>query len=207
MHLSPSRTAHQFGRDMYCERCEEVIEGATRSRIGAIELWKRDWGGLLPPSAFKLAKPLAGIRKILAQLPLQRPWDPLRATSNLRFLSHLCSDPLPPWVDAPPKSPIIRPPSTIISTLSDFVVADTSNDESPADPVAITPCITYLKDGNAHALHGSTLLCVHTGILSLQFPALHQAFFKLAWHQQSHPTVVLVTRPPTLLWILPCFPR
>ena len=80
-------------------------------------------------------------------------------------------------VDTLPASPIINSPSVSISTLPDFTIADTSDDDSPADPTAITPHTTlYLEDGNAEVLCGNTLFRVHTSILSLQSPALRQIF-------------------------------
>jgi hypothetical protein len=91
-----------------------------------------------------------------------------------------------------PASPATHSPSLSISTLSDFTVADASDDESPID-AAITdvsddeppigdPTTTaqhetfYLQDGNVEVLCGNTLFHVHTSILSFHFPALRRMF-------------------------------
>ena len=66
-----------------------------------------------------------------------------------------------------------------ISSLSDFTVADTSDDddESPIDPTAVTPHDTfYLEDGNVEVLCGSTLFRIHAGVLTFQSPVLRQMF-------------------------------
>jgi hypothetical protein len=68
-------------------------------------------------------------------------------------------------------------PSLSISALSDFTIADTSDDESPIDPTTITPHDTfYLEDGNVEVLCGNTLFRVHTSILSFHSPALRRIF-------------------------------
>jgi len=82
-----------------------------------------------------------------------------------------------PETDTVPASPVTQSPSFSVSTLSDFTIADISDDESPIDPTAITPHGTfYLEDGNAEVLCGKTLFRVHTSILSFHSPALRQIF-------------------------------
>ena len=64
-----------------------------------------------------------------------------------------------------------------IASLSDFTVADTSDDESPIDPTTVTPHDTfYLEDGNVEVLCGNTLFRVHTSVLSFHSPALRRMF-------------------------------
>ena len=64
-----------------------------------------------------------------------------------------------------------------IASLSDFTVADTSDDESPTDPTTVTHHDTfYLEDGNVEVLCGSTLFRVHAGVLIFQSPVLRQMF-------------------------------
>ena len=108
-------------------------------------------------------------------------------------------------VPASPAIPATQSPSISIATLSDFTIADTSDDEShidptsadasddesrtdpviagtsddgsPNDPTVITPHETfYLEDGNVEVLCGNTLFRVHATILSFHSPALRRMF-------------------------------
>ena len=64
-----------------------------------------------------------------------------------------------------------------IASLSDFTVADTSDDESPIDPTTVTHHDTfYLEDGNVEVLCGNTLFRVHTSVLAFHSPALRRMF-------------------------------
>jgi len=79
--------------------------------------------------------------------------------------------------DSIPTPPITQSPSISVSTLSDFTIADASDDGFPIDPTAITPHDTfYLEDGNVEILCGNTLFRVHTSVLSFQSPALRRMF-------------------------------
>ena len=86
---------------------------------------------------------------------------------------------------SPPLEPVIAPetettpvtqsPSDSIATLSDFTFADTSDGESPVDPMTVTPHSTFnFEDGNVEVLCGHTLFRVHTSVLSLHSPVLRQ---------------------------------
>ena len=90
-----------------------------------------------------------------------------------------------------PASPVTQSPSISIASLSDFTIADASDDESPIDttitdasdnepsiePTATAPHETfYLQDGNVEVLCGHTLFRVHPTILSFHSPALRQMF-------------------------------
>ena len=93
---------------------------------------------------------------------------------------------------APPFSvtPASHSPSISIATLSDFTVADVSDDESLigtvadasddellVDPTAVVPHETfYLEDGNVEVLCGNTLFRVTVSTLSFHSPALRQMF-------------------------------
>ena len=97
-----------------------------------------------------------------------------------------------PVEDSTPASPITaitQSPSTSVSGLFDFTVADTSDDGSPidptipstsdngppTDPTAAAPHETfYLRDGNIEVLCENTLFRVHTSTLSFHSPALHR---------------------------------
>ena len=79
--------------------------------------------------------------------------------------------------DAVPASSITRSPSISVSSLSDFTIADTPDDESPIGPTAITPHDTfYFEDGDAEVLCGNTLFRVHIDTLSSYSAALHRMF-------------------------------
>ena len=68
-----------------------------------------------------------------------------------------------------------------IDTLSDFTMADTTDDEAPIDPETTTPHETfYLEDGNAEVLCRNTLFRVHTTVLSFHSPTLRQMFAQTA---------------------------
>ena len=76
-------------------------------------------------------------------------------------------------------SPATHSPSISIVSLSDFTIADTSDDETPRDPTTITPHGTfYFEDGNVEVLCGNALFRVHTSVLSLHSPVLGQMFAK-----------------------------
>ena len=99
--------------------------------------------------------------------------------------------PEPEPIPVSPVPPVTHSPSISIATLSDFTIADasdgesyveptnadTSDDEPPTDPTAVTPHQTfYLEDGNVEVLCGNTLFRVHTTILSFHSPALRRMF-------------------------------
>ena len=76
-----------------------------------------------------------------------------------------------------PGSPIVHSPSISVSSLSDFTITDTPDDEDLHDPTTITPHDTfYLDDGNVEVLCGNTLFRVHTSILSFHSPVLRRMF-------------------------------
>jgi hypothetical protein len=96
-----------------------------------------------------------------------------------------------PETDTIPASPVIQSPSISIATLSDFTIADTSDDEPPfdttiadpsggnppIDPTAVTPHEAfYFEEGSVEVLCGNTLFRVHPTILSLHSPALRRMF-------------------------------
>ena len=159
-----------------------------------IELRERGWEGLHPPPVFTTGK---------LKLTSANQKDPA-ATPIATSLGLLSGDPRPqipqppppesitaPETDAVPASPITQSPSISIATLSDFTIADTSDDETPIDtttadvsddetsidPMAATPHTTfYFEDGSVEVLCGITLFRVHTSVLSLHSPALRRMF-------------------------------
>ena len=81
-----------------------------------------------------------------------------------------------------PVPSIAQSPSTIISTLSDFTITDTSDDEPLIiHPTALSVHETfYLQDGNVEVLCWNILFRVHTSILSFHSPALRRMFSQSA---------------------------
>ena len=86
-----------------------------------------------------------------------------------------------------PASPTTQSPSSV-SSVSDFTVTGTSDDEHPIDPKAITPHDTfYFEDGNVEVLCGSTLLRIYTSILSFHYPALRWMFARTSLASAESP--------------------
>ena len=76
-----------------------------------------------------------------------------------------------------PKSPIPPSPSTSITALSDFTIADSLDDEATVEPETTTPHdMFYLDDGSVEVICGKTLFRVHTSTLSFHSPVLRQMF-------------------------------
>ena len=155
--------------------------GITKAKFQElIGLRERGWESLPPPPAFTIAKPK----------PTGEDQKDSVATPVVTSLGLPKEDLQPQIPQSPPPesvttsetdavlaSPIAQSPSISVSTLSDFIIAGTSDDESPIDPTAITPHATfYLEDGNVEVLCGNTLFRVHTSILSFHSPALRRIF-------------------------------
>ena len=78
-----------------------------------------------------------------------------------------------------PASPVTGSPTISISTLSDFTIANNSDDGSPVEPTTITLHDTfYLGDGNVEVLCGDLLFRVHTSVSSLDTGRLEQSLSK-----------------------------
>ena len=176
-----------------------------------VALRERCWEGLPPPPVF-----MAGKLKPTGTNQNDPAATPVATSLGLpnRDLEPQISPSPPPksvtipdsdLVPASPAIPATQSPSISIATLSDFTIADTSDDEShidptsadasddesrtdpviagtsddgsPNDPTVITPHETfYLEDGNVEVLCGNTLFRVHTTILSFHSPALRRMF-------------------------------
>jgi hypothetical protein len=145
------------------------------------------WEGLPPPPVFMTGKAkMAGANE---KDPAATPVMKSLGISN-RDLGLQISQPPPEPIGTPetdtipgspvPQSPSPSPsPSISIATLSDFTIADTSDDEVPLDSATITPHDTfYLEDGNVEVLCGNTLFRIHAGTVSFHSPVLGQMFAK-----------------------------
>ena len=170
-----------------------------------LELRERGWEGLPPPPVFATGMnqndPTATPVVTSLGLPNRNPEPQIPQPHLPEPVTVPESDPIP----ASPVTPVTHSPSTSIATLSDFTLADASDDEfhidtansdipddepraNPAiagmsddelatDPTAVTPHQTfYLEDGNVEVLCGNILFRVHTTILSFHSPALRRMF-------------------------------
>ena len=162
-----------------------------------VALRERGWEGLPPPPVFTSwkQKPTDAHRKDPAATPVVTSLG----LPNRDLEPQVPQSPPPESVTASetgttPESPVtsvIHSPSITIATLSDFTIADASDDESPIgptfanasdddpliDPTAVVPHETfYLKDGNVEVLCGNILFRVHSTILSFHSPTLRQMF-------------------------------
>ena len=147
-----------------------------------VGLRERGWEGLPPPPVFATWGPR----------PVDAGKNDPAATPVVTSLGLPNSDPEPQIPQPPqlesiatsepnnvPGSPVTHSPSISTASLSDFTIADTSDDESPLDPTTITPHGTfYFEDANVEVLCGNTLFRVHTSVLSLHSPILGQMFAK-----------------------------
>ena len=162
-----------------------------------VALRESGWEGLPPPPVFTTgqsrptganqndptATPIATFlglpnRDLQPQNPSPSPPEPATV-------------PEPDPIHASSITPVTQSPSISTASLSDFTIADVSDDESSIDPTfadtfdeepsfdptAVVPHQTfYLEDGNVEVLCGSTLFRVHTTILSFHSPALRRMF-------------------------------
>ena len=135
------------------------------------------WGGLPPPPVIRKAEPTSTEQRDPSATPVatslglpSRSFEP--QIPQFPPLESVTSE-----IDTVPVSPVTRSPSTSVSTLSDFTIADPTDDESPIDSTAITPhSAFYLEDGNAEVLCENTLFRIHTSVLSFHSPALRRIF-------------------------------
>ena len=150
-----------------CSRLQEVLR-----------LRESGWEGLPPPPI---------LRNVQPEITVQESQDPAATpvatslglpgvgqqsqSSTLPSLALDISSGSSPESSAPPS------PSTSITALSDFTIADSLDDESILEPETITPHdMFYLDDGSVEVLCGKTLFRVHAGALSFHSPALRQMF-------------------------------
>jgi hypothetical protein len=179
-------------------RVFHVVKDGHRAKTNfqeVVALRERGWEGLPPPPVFAAgkSKPTGADQKDPAATPVATSLGLPSGDPEPQIPQHrpLESAAIPETDAEIPASPIIQSPSISIATLSDFTIADTSDDESPIDttiadasdnelstePTATAPHETfYLQDGNVEVLCGHTLFRVHTSVLSFHSPALHRLF-------------------------------
>ena len=152
-----------------------------------IDLRQRGWEGLPPPPVFTTRRPRpAGANQRdspTPPIPLTPPIPPTPPIPTYlglpnRDREHQTPQPSPPEpVTVPGADTVPASPSISIATLSDSLVAGTSDDELFINPTATVPHeIFYFEDGNVEVLCRNALFRVHTSILSLHSPALRRMF-------------------------------
>ena len=176
------------------------LKGDHQAKIDfqeVVALRERGWEGLPPPPVFgigmprstgtnqndPIATPVAtslGLpsRDLEPQIPRPPPPEPINIPETDTIPASLITS-------------VAQSPSISISTLSDFTIADVSDDESPTgptfadtsdaeafvDPTAVVPHDTfYLEDGNVEVLCGNSLFRVTVSTLSFHSPALRRMF-------------------------------
>ena len=187
-----------------------VVKGDHRAQMNfqeLVALRECGWEGLPPPPVFmaKKPEPTGANQKDPAATPV--------ATSlGLPDADIESQIPRPPPLEAVatpgpdaaiPAYPITHSPSISIASLSDFMIADTSDEEPPVDttipdtsddefpiddPTAVAPHETFnFEEGNVEVLCGNTLFRVHTGILFLHSPAFRQMFSRTSLDAAGSP--------------------
>ena len=106
-----------------------------------------------------------------------------------------------------PKSSAPPSPSTSITTLSDFFIADSLDDEPVLGPETIIPHDTfYLEGGNVEAVCGKSLFHVHASTLSFHSQVLRQMFspanLAVAESPNGCPHIVSSSTPTDLVTLL-----
>jgi len=155
-----------------------------------LQLREGGWEGLPPPPILRNAQP-----DITAPKSQDPAATPVATSLGLPGVGEQSQPPVPPSPapDIPsgwsPRSSAPPSPSTSITALSEFTIADSLDDElipepetttlhePTLEPETITPHDTfYLDDGSVEVLCGKTLFRVHTSTLSFHSPVIRQMF-------------------------------
>ena len=171
-------------------KCDYRTEEVFQEIVG---LRERGWEGLPPPPVFisRGANPAGANQRDPTTTPVATSLGLPNRVLEPQAPQPPSPEPATASTHESPVTPITRSPSISIASLSDFTVADTSDDGTPTDsmfedtsddeppiePTAVVPHETfYLEDGNAEVLCGNTLFRVHTTILFFHSPALRRMF-------------------------------
>jgi hypothetical protein len=146
-----------------------------------VNLRESGWKGLPPPPVFMTgeAKMADANEKDPAATPVLRSSGIPKRDLGPQ-ISQLPQESIgTPETDTIVGSHVPQSMSISIATLSNFTIADTSDDEDPLDSTIITSHDTfYLEDGNVEVLCGNTLFRIHAGTVSFHSPVLGQMFTK-----------------------------
>jgi len=189
-------------------RAVKCSHQAKESFQEVVTLRERGWEGLPPPPVFMSGKPkpIGEGREDLAATPVATSLGLPNRDLEPQIIQVCPPEAVPvpeaATIPAPPATPVPQSPSISIATLSDFTVADTSDDELPAsptfpdtsddeplvDPTAVALHETfYLDDGNVEVLSGNTLFRVHVSTLSFHSPALRRMFAQASLAKAESP--------------------
>jgi len=142
------------------------------------ELRESSWKGLPSPPTL-----LSANSKTIAPKSQDPAVTPVTASLGLPGVEEQSRTPTPPsptpdiLSDTDPKPSALPSPSTSITALSDFTIADSPDDEPTHESETITPHDTfYLCDGSVEVICGATLFRVHTSTLSFRSPVLRNMF-------------------------------
>ena len=198
---------HQSSNDYYRGMKRDLVQvsvprttkcghGTKESFQEVVALRERGWEGLPPPPRFTSGGPgpIGARQEDLAATPVVTSLGlPNRDLEPQILQASPPETVIVPEPDTIPPSPITQSPSVSISTLSDFTIADASDDEPPngptfadtsedeplVDSTAVVPHETfYLDDGNVEVLCGNVLFRVHVSTLSFHSPALRRMFVR-----------------------------
>jgi len=175
-------------------RAEKSGHKTQESFQEVVALRERGWEGLPPPPVFLSGQPnpTGARQEDLAATPVAMSLGLPSRGLEPQIIQVSPHEPANvPETDTIPPSHATQSPSISISTLSDFTIADASDDEPPTsptfpdssddeplvDPMTVAPHETfYLDDGNVEVLCGNTLFRVHVSSLSFHSPALRRMF-------------------------------
>jgi len=155
-----------------------------------LRLRESDWEGRPTPPILRSAQPEITVPE--SQDPAATPVATSLGLPGVGGQSRIPTPPSPtpchPSCESP-RSSVPPSPSTSITALSDFTIADSLDDEPALEPETTTlrePILEpetptphdtfYLDDGSVEVLCGKTLFRVHAGALSFHSPVLRQMF-------------------------------
>ena len=143
-----------------------------------LELWQSDWKGLPPPPNLTAGKP-----EDAPSDPQDPAATPIATALGLPGIGGLSRPPTPPSptsnrpLGESKKFFVPLSPSTSVSTLSEFTIADGLDDEPMVEPeTTMLHDMFYLDDGSIEIICGATIFRVHTSTLSFHSPVLRQMF-------------------------------
>ena len=192
--LKPSNLSHQLVLiELAAVRALILTVNINYERLGiqeVLQLRESGWEGLPPPPTLRSTQPEITVPK--SQDPAATPVATSLGLPGVVEQPRTPTPPSPTPYHPPcesPKSSIPPSPSTSITALSDFTIADslddepilepeiTTPDEPTLEPESITPHDTfYLDDGSVEVVCSKALFRVHTSTLSFHSSVLRQMF-------------------------------
>ena len=159
-----------------------VLISTTQTRLYILELQEvlrlreNGWEGLPLPPTLRSVTPEAARLQDPAATPVAISLGLPGMTEQPQTPTLLSPVPETPS-DRNPEPSTPPSPSTSITTMSDFTIADDLDDEPIPGPEIITPHDTfYLADGSVEIVCGKTLFRIHSSTLSFHSPVLRKMF-------------------------------